>query len=318
MNPARGLMMALMLACWGCGDPPPPPPAPGETVFIDDLANYRFTSQLKASVQKIAEYGDSTIQWTGLRHDMHGHPIDPIADVHTVTLLLFPRLKPTEVLHHLANDLVEQSDIGLYMQCAPKNARCKLSEFGIFGSYPGIHKYFQKDRGSWLLMLSAKEQKGGLAFAFIEPDNQTSASEAVIQDQTSSFQMNVDLRSSNRVRVRADGDTKLDWSKITQDGLGNPVALYKIDQLTLARYGRHTLVDLEQRFIDVEEMADETYGLDVSGTDFTSLLQLKHLTTGDNFKGFSAPGEWLVALRCGTCNNPAPKVVAVLEVAEIP
>ena len=228
------LAAALALSFLGCGSEPGPLPlAPGETLFITDPANYNFSSKLKAAVQPLKEYGDSTISWVNLRQDMSGRTMDPVADVDTATLLLFPRLKPQEALDGLASDQIEQSDIGLYMVCTPSKATCKLSKFGLFGSFPGIHNFFQEGRGSWLVMLNKKGEKGGRAFTFIQPDARSTATEAVVQDSTSSLKMDVDLRTSARIRVRSDGDNKLDWASVSVDGLGNKISLYKLDLLTI-------------------------------------------------------------------------------------
>jgi hypothetical protein len=319
MRPTSSAVLLLLVVLCSCGDEPlplepPVPLGPGETSPFKPANNFNYTSKLTASIQTLKEYEDVLIQWTGLTRDVHGRAIDPVKDIDKVLLLLFPNFKPQEALDRLADDRIIQADLGLYMECVPVKASCRLSKFGLLGSYPGIHNYFNEGRGSWLLVLNRSATKGSLAFSFIDPSSKSTATTATITEKTSALTMNVDFRSLTQLRARADGNTKVEWSTLAKDGLGNPLPLYKLDKITITHYASHTLDYLENHFISIEDLADNQWEADLKGASSVSLLALKKKGSGDAFTGFSKPGLYMLGLQCGSCTNPAPKALTVLKI----
>lgn len=307
----------LLALIWAAGCPPDDgdddDASPPRQATLTDEHNFSYQAWMQADEQPLAEYHDSTIDWSGLTEDVHGRPVDPVADVDDATLLLFPDMSPDEVCAGLVEDRLQQSDVGLYMVCTPDDTSCRLDEFGLLGSYPGIAQYFEEDRGSWLVMLAADDEAGGIAYLFLRPDASSPEIEATIADDSSSIELDVDLGAGSPVPVAADGDTELDWSGLTRDGLGNDLAVYKLDELLLGRYDED-LTAIEDRFYDLEAMAGDQWTLEVPETDSARLTDLA-TADGEPFAGFTADGRWLIALRCSTCTNPMPRFVASLEVA---
>jgi hypothetical protein len=314
-SPARWLPLPLLaLLCFtacepdGGGEEPVDPPR--QTALID-AHSFNYQATMVAAEQALAEYNDSTISWDDLGQDVHGRPLDPLLDVDDATLLLFPDLTRAEVSDGLVKDQLQQSDVGLFMICTPDDSSCRLDEFGILGSYPGIAEYFEEDQGSWLVMLGADDEVGGLAYLFLRPDAGSSATTATIEDETSALFLDVDLRSTLPVPVAADGDTELDWSGLTRDGLGNDIPLYKLDELLLGRYDVG-LETIEEQFYDLEALAETLWTLEVPQIDSAHLSELT-TAAGEPFEGFTGEATWLLAIRCSTCNNPMPRFVGVLD-----
>jgi hypothetical protein len=82
--------------------------------------------------------------------------------------------------------------------------------------------------------------------------------------------------------------------------------LSNIDRLMLARYTL-SLEDLEARFLELEDLAEEMYIVDVAGLGSYDLMEL------EGFAGFEGEGTWLLAMRCSTCVNPSPQFVGLFE-----
>ena len=60
---------------------------------------------------------------------------------------------------------------------------------------------------------------------------------------------------------------------------------------------------------DLETLAAETWELDVSGRD---TVRLDELVGATPFPGITGDDTWLLALLCGTCENPSPRFLTRL------
>ena len=301
---APALLAAAGLHCVGPGPPVPPGPP---VVELTDSDNFQYEAQLTVTSQTLQTHADSLLRWDELTRDVHGRPIDPYLDTDGLTLLLFPDLSPEEVAHGLVHDQLQQADIGAYVLCESQHASCLLSEFGIQGVDPEIQQYFEEGRGTWLVFVNPTDGAGGLSFLFLAPSVDSFATEASFIDAGSALELDVDLRSLTPRGVPLDGEVEFRWAGLERDGLGNELSLYKLDRLFVARYEGLGLPDLEDRFYDIEVLADEIWEQDVDGV--TSWLPEGVGT----FPGFGGDGTWLLALRCSTCDNPMPRFVTVLE-----
>jgi hypothetical protein len=109
----------------------------------------------------------------------------------------------------------------------------------------------------------------------------------------------------------------LDWSQIQNNALGNSfgnTANYPTTSITSAIVGHYTqsLSELESQFLDLQTIAQDLYTAKTpygNTLDFTTLRD----SNGNSFPGVSSDGTWLVGLICGTCQNPAPWYLSVLE-----
>ena len=59
----------------------------------------------------------------------------------------------------------------------------------------------------------------------------------------------------------------------------------------------------------VDQLADELWTADIEGRSSLALAEATN-ADGEPFSGFDTSSIWLVALRCFTCNNPAPPYLA--------
>jgi len=305
------MILALMLACAApTPDDTVAPPEPcGNPCVLEDADNFSYAADLTVEVQPLREQADATIDWSGLDVDIQGHALDPTTDIDQVRLVMFADHTPEDVADALASDTLQQSDVAAYLVCdAGGRTSCNLSEFGILGSTPGVEEYFLADMGAWLLAAQTFDVPGARGLTFVEPTAGVDDEAAVIDPATADLQATADLTSAAPVLLDAGTDTTLDWSGLTRNGLGDDMQLQRIDLLQVARYDL-SASELEERFFDIEQLALDTWTLDVTGE--TSAV-LSDLEEGSPFPGVDAQSTWLLALRCSTCDNPVPRFMTVL------
>jgi len=276
---------------------------------LTDAQNYAYTSELSIGELPLPELVDSTVRWDGLTRDLRGDALDPIDEAR---LIAFRDLAPDEIAWALSHDALYQADVALYVTCATTAGRCALSEFGMMGNALGIQDYFEAGSATWLLVLG---QAGGLqveGLAFLSPQADGAAPEAVVTDDTSRLDVEVDLHSLTPVVVAPfETGIRLDWSGLAHDGLGDALDPDTVDELWVGRFAQ-TPAELEVRIFELESLAESSWTAIVSGTTSASLTQLEGTAP---FAGIDRTGTWVAALRCHGCTNPAPRLLTFLEPA---
>ncbi len=292
-------------------------PAPGCTdCALADANNYAYSAGLMVATRPgLAGAGDRlVVDWSGLETDIHGHVRGVDFEIEEVLLLVFLDLSPDEIRTGIATDSLPQSDVALYASCPATESRCALSDFGVLGRDVDLEEYYDEGRGTWMALLRSSAEAGAHAMVFFPPDP-AGTTEVVVDDSASALEVDVDLAALAPVWLApdADGPHRLDWSGLTRDGIGNPLAPHTLSRLLLARYDQPVSA-LEQRVFDLERIATETWELPISGT---VSAELDALVGGELAARVAADETWLVALYCESCTNPAPKFVTRLA-AEAP
>jgi len=302
----------LFLAFPACGDPCADL---STTVPLTDASGYTYDGTLDIAGLPLADATDATITWDGLTVDLQGHPLDPATDIVAVWIVNFRYLTEAEVEDGLGNDDIDQSEVGLFAFAETGGATSvQLSDLSVL-SYPfDPTQYFQSSYGTWLLLLTGSTSPGQdtRMAAFLEPSPEQSAISAAITDDCTLLTVNADLSSLTPVPVLSDTpDLVADWSGLTLDARKRPLDTRSIDGVMVARYDGLTVSDIEADFLDVELMADALWYGDATGDPSLALSILE----GEEgaFPGVSDDALWLLALTCGTCANPAPVYLTVLE-----
>ena len=302
-------MSFLLLALAAC-EPQGDTIAPCTECSLEDVNNYSYTSTLTIGSYPLPEHEDAQIDWSSLTKDIRGGNLDPVTDLTEARLVAFRDLPPDEVAWALSHDDLAQADVGAYVTCAPTDATCMLSEFGMFGNQLDIQQYFQEGFGSWLVVLGKPGALGADVLAFLEPLADTTATSARLTDGQSTLDADVDLLSVQPVVVPAiEPEILIDWSGLTRDGLGDPLDFDTVDEVWVGRFEESPEL-LESNIFALESLADATWTADVSGLDSVSLAGLQ----GDlPFRGVDGLGTWVLALRCNNCTNPAPRLMTLLK-----
>jgi len=276
-----------------------------------DANNYSYTGTLDGPRFELSELGDPLIDWSAVETDLQCHPLDPVKDIDNVQLLVFPYLSEEEVEQGLAEDTIEQVDLGVYLSIEPGDrTSVNLSEFTFFGTDADIEKVFTEGSGTWMVSFATGFDVGigSRTLAFLHPSAKSVESAAVLDaDGCSILDFEADLEALEPAAALAEGPWLLDWSKLTTNGQGGPFEHGDIDEIMVGRYEGQTAASLEGQFLDLELIATELWTMPHIGGSAADLSEVK------GFPGFTAEGAWVLALRCSTCPNPAPLFLTMIE-----
>ena len=113
------------------------------------------------------------------------------------------------------------------------------------------------------------------------------------------------LEFSEKARYQVADELYLDWSGLSQTGAGNPLVLNRIDRLVMAGFSQ-SIEGVSEDFLRSRSLATQIYEHNVAGK---IALPLDDIT---DFEGFDTELNWLIALECSLCLNPAPLFVTEL------
>lgn len=300
----------MLLAVLACVRPDPAADRPDELLTLTDANNFAYEGTLDAPSFPLAELADSSVAWPNLIADLRCHALDPVADIDNAALLVFPRLTEAEVEDGLGNDTLQQVDLGVYLSHEPGDATSvSLSEFTFFGTETDIQTEFEAGSGAWLVLLTTGTGVaiGARMLVFLTPTAGEPATRAEVEDGCPVLDFAADLRSLEPVPARVEGPWRIDWSALTRNGHGGDFVTTRVDSLMVARFEGLSVQDVEERFLDIEILAAETWTWPLgAGTS-------ADLGTLGGFPGFADDGVWMLGLLCSTCPNPAPLFLTVIE-----
>ncbi len=317
--------MALLLLALACAKAPDgaaadtdgaadvPAAATDGSVPLTDANNFAYEGVLDAPSLPLAELNDVALDWSDLTTDLRCNALDPVADIDNTALLVFPYLTEEEVEAGLSDDSLDQADLAVYLSYLPGDTtRLNLSNMSFFGTDSEIEGRFEAGSGTWMVLLTTGTEiaVGARMMAFLRPTVGETATEASVTDGCPVLDFTADLTTLAHVPVLRDGPWRLDWSALTRDGHGGGFEPTRVDGVMVARFDL-TVQDLQDNFLDLESLAAETWRYTItSGTD----LDLGVASgPSDPFPGFDGEGVWAVALTCGTCPNPAPLFLTIVD-----
>ncbi|MES2640941.1 MAG: hypothetical protein V4850_15735 [Myxococcota bacterium] len=288
-------------------------PAADGSVPLTDADNYSYEGVLDAPSFPIAEGADAVLDWSGLVTDLRCNALDPVADIDNTSLLVFPYLTELEVEQGLSDDNLSQADLAVYLSHEPgDDTNVRLSQMSFFGTDAEIEGRFVEGSGTWAVLLTTGTEiaVGARMFAFLRPTSGETAVQAAVTDGCPVLDFSADLGSMSHVPVLAAGPWQLDWSALTRDGHGGAFEPTRVDGLMVARF-ELTVEELQENFLDLESLAAETWRYTLTGGSTADLGALSG--PSDPFPGFTGEGVWAVALTCGTCPNPAPLFLTIVD-----
>jgi hypothetical protein len=297
---------------------------------ITDDTNYSVPSSLAVKTYTVKDHTDLVFDWGSLTHDFYGKTIDPKLDIDLVLLSLWKKT-PAELEDALAHDtLSPNQNVGVITTYPMDDYTSQnLLNFNFAGNpiadpnelwqyfdtqdprfmYPPAEYTFLLEAGTGTVLGRNARM---LAFFNLDPASQNTS--LTLTDDSAVLSYSVHLTGVRPVRVpAATPHLTIDWATMTTNALGNSYDGTAITQAVVAHFTHETLADLEQRFLDLQTLADGWWSAPVRSGKSIDLGTLVDANQAP-FPGIDADGVWLAALFCTTtCNNPAPWSITVLE-----
>lgn len=291
---------------------------PSPEIALSDSNNYLFSGSLDITGYPLAAPGDPLIDWSAVDTDLLGHPLDPATEILTAAVVVFEQLSEAEVEEALATDSLDMADVTIYVSVNPEGAtQAYLSEFTLMGNDIDVESYFVEGTGTWLLILTDTLEVGVGArmAAFLEPTASSKETMANITNESATLNLDVDMSQLEPLVVPTETvDLQLDWSGLSRNGRGTEWVENTVDRVMIAHFADKSPADLQERFTDLELLADPIWNFDIIGGDSADLGELA--AKDPSFTGTSTEGTWAMALVCTSCANPAPPFFTILQACE--
>ena|SRR5579863_8412274 len=303
---------------------------PSASVVITDPTNYTLSDSFMLDHVVLQDDYDLVIDWSQLSVDFFGQPVNPLTDVNTVSISLW-QLTPSDIeqalkIDDLNNMLPKMAGI---MTTYPDGTYTHMDLLGFnelgnplptnelwarFDTATPMYQYPQ-DQYTFLAMAQTGTDIGKKprAVALFNIDPSSTTQQLNLTNDSTKLTYSVDLEHARPVLVPA-GVPRLtiDWSQMMTNCLGNPYDGSQITSAAVAHFANKTLPELQQQFLNLENIADDWWtGLPPAGrtVDLSTLTD----ANGATFPGIDDSGVWMAALFCGNCNNPAPWSITILE-----
>jgi hypothetical protein len=304
--------------------------APNGSFTILDDTNYSIPSKLSVKAYTVKDHTDLVFDWGKLTHDFYGKPLDPKLDIDLVLLSLWKKT-PAELEDALAHDALAPNDnVGVITTYPTDDYTSQnLLSFNFAGNpipnqdelwqyfdtqnprfaYPPAEYTFLLEAGTGTVLGRGARM---LAFFTLDPASQNTS--LTLTDDSAVLDYSVHLTGARTMHVPAGTPhLTIDWSRMTTNAIGNPYDGTQINQAVVAHFSKLTLAELEQRFLDLQSLADGWWSEPVRAGKSIDLAGAVDENMAP-FAGIDDEGVWLSALFCTVnCNNPAPWSITVLE-----
>ncbi len=294
------LAIALLSGCGG---------SPEGTAVLHKDQSYDFSNVVWAQSTTITSGVDTTINWGDLTVDQLGRDMSPDS-LDTVLIVRFENLTQEEVLQDASDDCIQQPDISGVVEFYPGEGEvsANLTDFSFMGYEIDPAEQILEGMGTFLLTAYSDDAAGIRMMHFIDPVQDGPSSTVELENGIASVDLSLDIDSGTRLPLDT---TSIDWATLELESPCGIFPLNKFDRLTIARYDGMTVADVEDNFLYMDTIGTDVWNADIEGLSIFDLTTM----TSDNgvpFTGFTADTLWLVALRCMTCDNPAPPYLAVV------
>ena len=297
-------------------------------IVAEDAFNYSFSSSLEIETVPVKSLSNIRFDWSGVTTDMLGHPFNPNTSVDMMEVMAW-RYEPEDLLAAINNDAM---NMGNFVAAGYINTEQSMSE-GYFldvlspsgGDWeddvllafldtaiydPAETTYFAMVAEGFNLGSGTK------MIIFFKPSPDETNTEVVMNNESTILRYEADLTSLEPLCVPlGDSNIVLDWLDndiLLENAMGGEWIPTKINDVMIAHYANKTPAQLEEEFLNLELIADDMWSVFLSAGQSVNFSRLKD-AEGNAFPGIDDTGTWIVALKCGECNNPAPWFLSILR-----
>jgi hypothetical protein len=332
----RIVLPGLLLAATGCKTSSTPPPTPiasatcsdsSASVVITDETNYSLSDSFSLQHDVLKDNTDLVFDWSKLSVDFFGKSVNSTTDINTVSISLW-NLKPADIELALKVDNLPLGSNSGVITTFPDGTYTQMNLTGFnelgnplptadlwarFDTSTPNYQYPQ-DQYTFLVMAQSGSDLGrqphSIALFNIDPgSNQTQLN---LTNDSTKLTYSVDLEKAHPMLVPAGAPFTIDWSQMKTNCLGNTYDYSQITSAAVAHYKSKTLPELQQDFLNLEDIADSWWSGQVTAGASIDLGMLTD-KNGATFPGIDSTGVWMAALFCGNCNNPAPWSITILQ-----
>jgi hypothetical protein len=304
-----------------------PVPTPGVVspmIVASDANNYAFSSTLSINVTPVQPSSELTFDWSSVTTDFIGHDMDPTKDVGMLSLLMWS-LPKDELERKLNADELAQSDLVALAMIYPEDTGITtgslfdMTSFGmpleqaVLLDYLNIDDYDPATHTYTIMAVTGTVAgEGTRMIQGFQLDAASTNTQVTMTTQSTGLQYTVDIASAAPNLVPAGNPAlSIEWGDMELTSLGTEFSVNNVTEALVAKYPL-TVAELEANFLDLEIIAERMYRGPVTSGTSIDLSTLKD-ANGAAFPGADAGGTWIVALFCGSCANPAPWYLSVLQ-----
>jgi hypothetical protein len=324
------LSLSFAIGCGGGGGGSSQPTMCfGAHVIANEANDYSFSSTITLPPLAVKSMANLTFDWSAITMDFLKHPLNPVTDLNTISVLLW-QLPLADLQTKLNADSLAQSDLVVVPPpswpapgaSSAGMTSAHLYDFTVNGTViapAGYNTYFDPatfppSQYSYLVA-AATGTTIGQGFRMLQSfslDPASPATTVTLNNNSTKLTYQANLHALTITGVP--GGTAaltLDSGQMTTNALQAPFTQGYITSAIVGHY-TETPAELESKFLDLDRIATSYYRANIpSGTvlDFTTLRD----GSGNPFPGVDNNGTWLVGLVCGNCRNPAPWYLTILK-----
>jgi len=294
------------------------------SIVATEAQNYSFASYLQFPVVSVKPGANLTFEWGGVSEDLLGHPMNPMTDVDMVEWTLWD-LDVEAFAAELHDDTLSQSDLSVVASLATgqqltSTTLFELTSVGVPLTPELILPYmnpqtYPPERHTYMFSLASGTVLGEgtrMLQAFkLDPASENTTVTLTNDSVSLNWKVNLDQITSPRVPARTPAIT-IDWSQMTLNAMAQEFRPFEITEVRVGAFVE-TPAELAAAFLDIEQLAGNIWRGDVpAGTSSLSLTTLIDVRDA-GFPGIEDEYTWILALFCGSCSNPAPWYLTILE-----